>query len=106
MQRRKTAVTLAWILPLVGIADAFILPRFNVDPGIVVLVTCAFLFAGLVIWAVVGSPIRPKSIDKYYGEFSGFCETFLQQFPQGTAQPPALVPQQSQQFPPPPPPVR
>jgi hypothetical protein len=98
-QRRSTAVMLAWILPVIGIADAFILPQFHVDPGIVVLVTSALLIAGLVIWAVVANPIRPKSIDKYYGEFSGFCETFLQQFPQRSPQTPALV----QQLPPPPP---
>jgi hypothetical protein len=100
-QRRSTAVMLAWILPVIGIADAFILPQFKVDPGIVVLVTATLIIAGLVIWAVVANPIRPKSIDKYYGEFSGFCEIFLEQFPQGSPQAPALV----QLFPPPPPPV-
>ncbi len=80
--RRSGAITVAWVLPVVGIADAFILPAFGVDVGWVVLVTVVLIFAGLVIWAVVDSPIRPRFIDQYQGIFSGFCEAFLQQFPQ------------------------
>lgn len=101
-QRRGTAVMLAWLLPLIGIADIFILPRFNVDPGIVALVTIAFIVAGLVIWAVAGNIMRPTSIDKYFAEFSGCCEIFLQQFPQATPQ--AATPVQP--YMPPPPPAR
>jgi len=106
-KRRSIAVTLAWVLPLIGIADAFILPQFNVDGGIVALVTTGLILAGLVIWAIVGNPIRPARIDKTHGEFSGFCETFLQQFPQGSLEAAVVV----RQFPPspqgplPPPPI-
>jgi hypothetical protein len=80
-QRRTTAAMLAWVLPVVGIADAFILPRFNVDGGVVALTTVVLVLAGLVIWAVVSNPIRPKFIDQYRGEFSGVCESFLQHLP-------------------------
>ena len=98
-QRRSIGVTLAWVLPVIGVADAFILPRFDVDTVIVVLVVSGLLIAGLVIWAVVNSPIRPTSIEKDFGEFSGFSEVFLQQFPQDSLQPVAFA---QQQFPPPP----
>jgi len=101
-QRRSIGVTLAWVLPLIGIADAFILPQLNVDGGVVALITIALIMSGLVIWAVVGSPIRPKSIDQYSGTFSGFCETFLQQFPETAPQ----VSSGELQGPPPPPPVQ
>jgi len=80
-QRRSLWMTLAWVLPLAGIADAFVLPRFDIDPGWIVLITVTLLLAGLVIWAVAGSPIRPQSIDDFRAEFSGFCEPFLEQFP-------------------------
>lgn len=104
-KRRSIWVTLAWVLPLIGLADAIILPQFNVDGGIVALLTTALVLAGLVIWAVVGSPIRPKFIDQSRGEFSGFCEVFLQQFSEGSTQVPAPVQQFSMpsQGPPPPP---
>jgi len=82
-QRRSTAVTLAWVIPLVGVADAFILPNFGVDGAVVALITVAFVVTGIVIWAIVDYPIRPKSIDQYRGVFSGFCQTYLQQFPSG-----------------------
>jgi len=82
-QRRSTAVTLAWVIPLVGVADAFILPNFGVDGGVVALIAVTFLVTGVVIWAIVDYPIRPKSIDRYGGVFSGFCEAYLQQFPPG-----------------------
>lgn len=98
-QRRSIGVTLAWVLPVVGIADAVILPQLNVDGGVVALIAIALIFTGLVIWAVMGNPIRPKSIDQYRGVFTGFCETFLQQFQE-------TVPQtlsSSPQAPPPPP---
>ena len=97
-QRRSTAVTLAWALPLIGVADIFVLPRFNVDLGIAAFLAVILFLAGLVTWAVVSNPIRPTSIDNYYGEFSGCCEVFLQQFPQATPAP-VMV----QQSPPPPP---
>jgi hypothetical protein len=106
-QRRKTAIIFAWLIPVIGVADCFILPQFKVDPGVVVLIFIASLVAGLVIWAVAGNPIRPTLIDKYHGEFSGFCETFLQQFPQGSLQA-VVVAQQgppSPQGTPPPPPI-
>ena len=100
-QRRSILVTLAWVLPLAGIADAIILPQLNVDGGIVALITIALLLTGLVLWAVAGSPIRPQSIDQYRGVFTGFCEIFLQQFPEGSQMAPiATLPQV-----PPPPPV-
>jgi hypothetical protein len=81
-QRRSTAVMLAWVLPLIGLVDVFVLPSFNVDGGLVALITMVLIFTGIIIWAVVGLPIRPKRIDQYSGEFSGFCEAFLQQFPE------------------------
>jgi hypothetical protein len=99
-QRRSIAVTLSWVLPLVGIADAIILPQFNVDTGIVALICAVLILAGIVIWAVVAMPIRPKKIDQFHGEFTGFCETFLEQFPEFGAQQPMAAPGQ---FPPPPP---
>lgn len=103
-QRRTTAIIFAWLIPAIGVADIFVLSRFGVDPGVIVLIFIACLVAGLVIWAVAGNPIRPTSIDKYYGEFSGFCEAFLQQFPQGTRQTPVLSQQvPPSQVPPPPP---
>jgi hypothetical protein len=80
-QRRSVWVMLAWVLPVIGIADAFVLPRFNVDPGWIALVAVVFVLAGLVIWAVVSNPIRPQAIDSFSAEFSGFCEPFLEQFP-------------------------
>jgi hypothetical protein len=98
-QRRSTAVTLAWVLPLIGLVDVFVLPRFHVDGGLVALITIVLIFTGIIIWAVVGLPIRPKRIDQYRGEFSGFCETFLQQFPEAVPQVAAVPPQ----GPPPPP---
>jgi hypothetical protein len=105
-KRRSTAITLAWVLPLVGIADAFILPQFNVDGGVVALITVVLILTGIVIWAVVANPIRPSKIDQYQGEFTGFCSAYLQQFSEWV-QPVVAVP--SQQFPPsqipPPPPV-
>ena len=102
VQRRSIAVTLAWVLPLIGIADAFVLPQFNVDGGIVALLTVVLVLAGLVIWAVVASPIRPSFIDPTRGEFTGFCDDYVQQFPE-TVQLVAAVP--SQRNPPPPPPI-
>ena len=80
-QRRSTAVTLAWVIPLIGIADAFILPRFGVDGGVVALITVAMVLTGIVIWSIVNYPIRPKSIDQHRGVFTGFSEAYLQQFP-------------------------
>jgi len=87
-KRRGIAVTLAWVLPLVGIADAFILPNVGVNGGIVALITAIFLLAGIVIWAIVSNPIKPKSIDQFRGVFTGCCEIFLLQFPESmTIQP-------------------
>ncbi len=102
-QRRSTAITLAWVLPVIGVADAFILPGFGVDGGWVGMTTLLLLLAGLIIWAVISNPIRVKSIDQYCGVFSGFCETFLQQFPEAVPQmPAAAAPLQAT---PPPPPI-
>lgn len=84
VQKRSLWVNLSWVLPLVGIADAVILPSLNVDGGWVALLTVVLILAGLVIWAVVGNPIRPRSIDAFGAEFSGFCEPFLEQFPIAT----------------------
>jgi hypothetical protein len=100
-QRRSLAVTLAWVLPLIGIADAFVLPRFSVDSGLVTTITFILILAGLVIWAVVANPIKPTFIGASRGEFIGFCATFLQQFPEGVAMTPS-VPQPGV----PPPPLR
>lgn len=80
-QRRSTAVTLAWVIPLIGVADAFILPNLGMDGGLVALITAAMIVTGIVIWAIVDYPIRPKSIDQYRGVFTGFCEEYLRQFP-------------------------
>ena len=81
-QRRSLWVTLAWVLPLIGIADAFILPSLlNLDPGWIVLLVAGLILAGLIIWMVVGNPIRPQSIDNFSAEFSGFCDPFVEQFP-------------------------
>jgi len=82
-QRRSTAVTLSWVIPLVGVADAFILPRFGIDGGVVALITIVLVVTGIVIWAIVDYPIRPKSIDQYRGIFTGCAEAYLQQFPPG-----------------------
>jgi len=82
-QRRSTAVTLAWVIPLIGVADGFILPNLGVDGSVVGLIAVTFLITGVVIWAIVDYPIRPKSIDRYGGIFSGFCGAYLQQFPPG-----------------------
>ncbi|HLW51349.1 MAG TPA: hypothetical protein VKW06_00775 [Candidatus Angelobacter sp.] len=108
-QRRSIVVTLTWVLPLVGIADAFILAQFNIDGGIIALVTVALILSGLVVWAMAGNPIRPLKIDNFSGEFLGVCEKFLQQFPEGTAQQfvpvPATIPA-GQVLPPPPPAIK
>lgn len=85
-QRRSLAVTLAWVLPLAGVADIFVLSQFNVDGGLVALIAVVLILTGIIIWAVVGYPIRPRLIDQYRGEFTGFCETFLQQFPETAPQ--------------------
>jgi hypothetical protein len=82
-QRRSTAVTLAWVIPLVGVADAFVLPRFGIDGGVVALITLVLIVTGIVIWAIVDYPIRPKSIDQYRGVFTGCAEAYLQQFRPG-----------------------
>src|SRR5262249_33178938 len=89
-QRRNMFVTLAWVLPLIGIADAFVLPRFNVDGGIVALICVALILTGLIMWAVVSNPVTPRFIDATRGEFTGFCETYLQQFPVAAAITPAV----------------
>ena len=81
-ERRRGLLILAAILPLIGVADGFILPSLGVDTGLVVLAVVVFILAGLVLWAVAGSPIRPTLIDQNQGVFTGCCETFLQQFPQ------------------------
>jgi hypothetical protein len=81
-ERRRGMLILAGVLPVIGIADAFILPSFGIDTGLVVLVVVVFILAGLVLWGVNGSPIRPTFIDQYQGIFTGCCEAFLQQFPQ------------------------
>lgn len=102
-QRRSIGVILAWVLPLAGIADAIILPQFNVDAGIVVLACLGLIVAGLVIWAVVGNPIRPQRIDQLYGEFTGFCEAYLQPISEFVAPAPLAS---EHVLPPPPPPIR
>jgi len=91
-KRRSIAVTLAWVLPLVGIADAFVLPQFHVDGGIVALITALLILAGLVIWVVVSNPIAPRFIDQNRSEFTGFCAAFLEQFPEVTQPLPAVQP--------------
>jgi hypothetical protein len=80
-QKRSTAVMLAWVIPVIGVADAFILPNLGMDGGVVALITVACLLTGLIIWAIVSYPIRPKSIDQYQGVFTGCAEAYLQQFP-------------------------
>lgn len=81
-QRRGVWITLAWVLPLIGIADAFVLPRlFDLDSGWIALIVVVSILAGLILWAAVSNPIRPQSIDNFSAEFSGFCDPFLDQFP-------------------------
>jgi len=81
-QRRRLWTTLAWVLPLAGIADAFILPEvIGLDGGWTALISVLLVLAGLVIWAVPGNPIRPKSIDSFSAEFSGFSDQFLDRIP-------------------------
>jgi len=99
-KKRSIAVTLAWILPLVGIADAVILPQLNVDGGMVALISIALVLTGIVIWSVVASPIRPRKIDDLRGEFGGFCNAYLMQIPEGVPQAPMAT---GQMLPPPPP---
>jgi hypothetical protein len=100
-KRRSTAVTLAWVLPLAGIADIFVLNQLNVDGGVTALITIVLILAGIVIWAVVANPMVPRFIDQSRAEFTGCCETFLQQFPE--ARQPALSVAQQNLAPPPPP---
>lgn len=107
-QRRSIAVILAWVLPLIGIADIVILSQFNVNGGVIALIAIALIFAGIILWAVVGMPIRPSFIDQFRGEFSGFCKDYLQQFPEYV--PAAVLPAQQVAppaggTPPPPPPI-
>jgi hypothetical protein len=52
-----------------------------VDPALIAAVAVLLVLSGAVIWAVVSNPIRPRSIDAFRAEFSGFCEVFLEQFP-------------------------
>jgi hypothetical protein len=68
-KRRSIAVTLAWVLPLAGIADIFVLNQLNVDGGVIALVTIVLILAGLVIWVVVANPIVPRFIDQSRGDF-------------------------------------
>jgi phage shock protein PspC (stress-responsive transcriptional regulator) len=82
-ERRSGLLILAGVLPVIGFADTFILPSYGVDTALVVLVVVAFILAGLVLWAVAGSPIRPTLIDQYQGIFTGCCLPFLLQFPEG-----------------------
>src|SRR5262249_21825817 len=95
-KRRSIAVTLAWVLPLIGFADIFVLSQLNVNGGIIALLTVGLLLAGMVIWAVVAIPMRPTMIAATRGEFTGVCATFLEQFPEaervGPATPQAMVP--------------
>jgi hypothetical protein len=100
-QRRSTAVMLSWIMPLIGIADVIVLPRVGVDVAVAVLLMFALVVAGGITWAIVGTPIRPKRIDQYRGIFTGFCEEFLQRFPDGAQLP--VAPIATQPLPPPPP---
>lgn len=101
-QRRGTFVMLSWVLPLIGIADAIILPQFDVDSGLVALLAVVLVLTGIIIWASVANPIRPTFIDQSHGDFTGFSSAFLQSIPEGL-QPPA--PTFGQASPPPPPAV-
>src|SRR5262249_16277274 len=69
-QRRSLFVTLAWVLPLIGIADVFVLSRLNVDGGLVGLICVALVLAGLVVVAVVSHPTCPGVIDPPLGRFT------------------------------------
>jgi hypothetical protein len=101
-KRRSAAVTLSWVLPLAGIADIFVLMSLNVDQGVIALISIVLMVSGLVIWVVVGYPIRPVLIDSTRGEFTGVCTTFLDQLPEAAL----LGPAPQQQLAVPPPPVR
>ncbi|HKF20423.1 MAG TPA: hypothetical protein VKE93_02575 [Candidatus Angelobacter sp.] len=100
-KRRSTAVTLSWVLPLAGIADIFVLMSLNVNQGVIALVSIVLMLSGLVIWAVVNSPIRPTMIDSTRGEFTGACAAFLEHVPEAALPGPATLQQGV-----PPPPVR
>jgi hypothetical protein len=99
-KRRSTAVTLSWVLPLIGIADIFVLASLNVDGVLIALISTVLILSGLVFWAVVGYPIRPVLIESTHGEFTGVCAIFLEHLPEAALPGPA-VPQQAV-----PPPVR
>src|SRR5262249_25462800 len=84
-QRRSMGVTLAWVLPVIGIADVFVLPQFHVDSGLAGIVAVCLFLAGVILWAILSNPIKPVSIDASRGEFKGFCEAFLRQIPESSA---------------------
>jgi hypothetical protein len=96
-ERRSIVVTLSWVLPVVGIADIFVLSQLNVDDGIISLITIALILAGIVLWVMVANPIRPTMIDAQRGVFLGACATFLEQLPEA-----GLFPPQPQPMVPPP----
>ena len=100
-KRRSTAVTLSWVLPLVGVADIFVLASLKVDGGLIALISTVLILTGLVVWAVVSYPIRPAMIDATRGEFTGACAAFLEHIPQA-AVPGTAIPQHGV----PPPPVQ
>jgi hypothetical protein len=92
-ERRSIVVTLSWVLPLVGIADIFVLAQLNVDDGIIALITIALILAGITLWVMVANPIRPTVIDARRGVFLGACAAFLEQLPEaGLVVPPAPQP--------------
>jgi hypothetical protein len=82
-KRRSTGITIGLVLVVAGIADIFILNRFDVDGGIIALVTFALILTGIIFLAVMASPIRPRFIDQFRGEFIGFSPAYLQNIPEG-----------------------
>ena len=84
-KRRKLAFTLAWALPLIGLAAAFILSYFGMDISRGVAMVALFVIAGVAIWGRATDPIRPRYIDEYRATFTGVCEEYLRQFPPGRA---------------------
>jgi hypothetical protein len=99
-KRRSTGITIGLVLMVAGIADIFILNRFDVDGGIIALVTFVLILTGIIVMAVVASTIRPRFIDQFRGEFIGFSPAYLQNIREGGM--PAAPVMVTGQAPPPP----
>jgi hypothetical protein len=84
-RRRRLIATLAWIIPAIGLAAAFILPHFGMDISRAGSITVVLIISGVVLLGVTADPIRPRYIDQFRAVFTGVCEKYLQQLPPGRA---------------------